>query len=138
VADGREVYAWPEMTLYAYSGTASGAFAYAENVDLTVTRVLQKKLVFGSASYADRARFYETDRNIMLSIGAMYAGVSFFNLVNSAAQISATLNFAGSADNASSTFTLYSAQFSDFNLQGADGGTWHQKLKIVASDISGI
>jgi hypothetical protein len=137
----REVYAWPEMTLYVFTGTTSGIFAYAESVALQVSPKVSKFQHFGSAgadSYTQRTILRETDKEVTLSIGALYAGPGLYGMLASGANISATINLLTSADYDSSTFTLWSARANDFSLQGSEGNIWKQNLRLIAPDVSGI
>lgn len=142
MANSIEVYSWPECTLYAYTGATSAVIAYAESVDLQVTRTLHKFLFpITGVGYAARTQYVEEDKNVTMTLGVMYAGASFYALLasgNSGVNISATVNLVGGADGATSTFTLWSAQMPDFTLQGSDGAIWKQKLKIISPDLSGI
>ncbi len=139
MADSREPFAWREALLYCYTGNSSAIVAYAENLELQVTRSITKFLYpTTGVGYAARTQYVETDKNVTLNIGALFAGQSFYAMLQSGANISATVNFLTSADGASSTFIIWSAQMPDFGLQGTEGGIWKQKIKIIGPDCSGI
>ena len=139
MADSREVYAWPEMSLFAWTGTGSAIAAYVEDVQLQVSRSITKLLDMTTAvGYADRTKYVETNKEVTLTIGAMYAGLSFYGMLASGANISANIYFSAPADGVTSTFILWSAQMPDYNLQGSEGTVWKQKTKIIAPDISGV
>lgn len=139
MADSREVYSWPELTLYCFTGTSSAIMAYAESVDLSVSRSLTKFLYpTTGVGYAARSQFVETNKTVALTIGKLYAGVSLYGMLQSGVNISATVNLSAPADGASSTLIIWSAQHSDFNLQGGEGAVFKEKVKLMAPDISGI
>lgn len=142
MADSREVFAFPEATLYLYTAASSGIFAYAQDIQVQVSRSLTKfTFPVTGVGYAARTKYVETDKQVTLSIGALFAGASLYQMMasgNSGVNISATVNFLTSADGATATFTLWSAQMPDFSLQGGEGGLWRQSVKIIAPDISGV
>lgn len=139
MADSVEVYAFPEMTFYLWTGSVSSLAAYVEDVQIQVARSIRKHLYLTTGTpYAGRTQYVETNKDVTMTIGAMYAGVSFYGALASGANISATINFMTSADGNTSMFTIWSAQMPDFNLQGGDGGVFKQKLKIIAPDVSGL
>jgi hypothetical protein len=139
MADSRETYAFPEMTLYVWTGTGSALVAYAQDVELQISRSIKKFLFPTTAvGYASRSQFVETDKNVSLSIGTFYAGASLYGMLASGANISATINLSAPADGASSVFTVWSAQMPDFDLQGSEGNIWKQKVKLISPDCSGL
>lgn len=137
--ESREVYAWPEATLYVWTGNGSATLAFAERLQLQVNRGLQKYLFLTTGTpYAGRTQYVETNREVTLTIGALYAGQNLFGMLMSGANISASLNFQSSADGATATFVLWSAQMPEFSLEGGEGDVWRQSVKIIAPDISGF
>lgn len=134
-----ESYAWPEMSLYAWNGTASAVAAYAKDVQLQVNRSITKFLnMTTGVGYTTRSQYVETNKDVSLSIGALYAGATFYALMASGANVSAVINMLSPADGASSRFMLWSAQVPEFSLQGSEGAIFEQKIKIIAPDCSGI
>jgi hypothetical protein len=139
MADSKEVFSWPEAALFVWNGTGSGVLAYAQDVDLQVSRSISKYLFMTTGvGYAARTKYVETDKNVSLTLGALYAGASLYGMLASGANISATVNFSAPADGASSMFTIWSAQMPDFQLQGSDGGIWKEKVKLQSPDLSGL
>lgn len=139
VADSREVYAWPEATLYLYAGTASGIFAWAENIELSFSRDIKKyTFMTTGVPYGARVQMVQTEQNVEMTIGRLFAGPSLWQLFNSGVNISATVNFSAGADGASSTFAVYSAQANSYRLQGRDAGVWRDNITLIAPDISGL
>jgi hypothetical protein len=140
MADSIESFAYPEATLYAWTGATSGLVAFAQNINLTVERTLMRKVFFTATgvSYGSKTLFLETDKKVSMSVAAMYAGASFYDMLASGANVSATLNFYGSADNASASFTLWSAQMESLGLKGAEGNVWSEDMRFIAADVSGV
>jgi hypothetical protein len=138
MADSIESFAYPETTLYAWTGNTSALVAYAQNINLTVERTLMRKVWFTATgvSYGKKTLFVQTDKKVSMSIGAMYAGNSFYKMLASGANISATLNMYASADDIESTITLQSAQMESFSLKGAEGSVWQQDIRIIAPDMT--
>jgi hypothetical protein len=139
VSDSREIFSYPEMSLYLYTGSTSGIFAYAENVELSVARTIARFVFPDPAlSYSQRTLYIENDRQVTLTLGALYAGQSVYAMLQSGANISATINFNTVADGKSANFVLWSAQVRDFKLGGAEGAVWHQNLTLISPGISGL
>lgn len=139
MADSREVFAWPELSLYVWTGGSSAILAYAEDVQLQVSRSLTKYLYMTTGvGYASRSQYVETNKEVSLTLGRLYAGAGLYGMLASGANISATLNLSGGADGVTSVFTLWSAQIPDFSLQGAEGNIFKEKLKLIAPDCSGV
>lgn len=139
MANSIETYAFPELTLYVWTGASSGLIAYADSVDVQVSRTIQKFLYpITGVGYAARTQYVETDKSVTLSLGVLYAGASVYGMLASGANISATVNFIGAADGVTSTFTVWSAQMPDWSLSVGDGQIAKQKVKLIAPDISGV
>lgn len=139
MANSVETYAFPEMTLYAWTGASSALVAYADSVDVQVSRSLSKFLYpITGVGYAARTQYVETDKSVTVTVGTLYAGASLYGMLASGANISATVNFIGAADSVTSTFTIWSGQMPDFQLQAQDGQIVKQKVKIIAPDCSGL
>ena len=135
MADGREVYAWPELRLFLFSGATSALAAFAESVEVTVEDPHRKFLYSTTGvGFAARSELVHTDRNVRMNVGALYAGQSLSNL--SGVNISATVNLTGV--DVTATFILWSARRTNFQLQGRDGGLWRQTISLIAPDISGL
>lgn len=139
MANSIETYAFPELTLYVWTGASSALIAYADSVDVQVSRTLQKFLYpTTGVGYADRTQYVETDKSVTISIGTLYAGAVVYGMLASGANISATVNFIGAADGVTSTFTVWSAQMPDWSLSVGDGQIAKQKVKLISPDISGV
>jgi ABC-type Na+ transport system ATPase subunit NatA len=139
MADSREVFAWPELALYVWTGNASAIMAYAESVELSVSRALTKFLYpTTGVGYAGRSQYVETNKTVAMTIGTLYAGAGLYGMLASGANISATVSLSTLADGSTSVFTLWSAQMPDFSLQGGEGAVFKQKVKIIAPDCSGL
>ncbi len=139
MSDSRESYSFPELTLFCWTGNSSAVIAFADNVQLSIARALTKYLYMTTGvGYAGRSQFVETNKTVTMTIGTFYAGASLYGILASGANVSATLNLSTVADGASSIFTLWSAQLTDFGLQGSEGQVFKQSVKIQAPDISGL
>lgn len=139
MADSREVYAWPELSLFVWQGASSAQLAYAESIDLTVDDSYQKFLFMTTGvDYQSRSQFVETDRNVRMNVGRLYAGASLFQLMDSAVNISAVMTNYNTADNVSAQFILYSARIPSYQLAGREGQLWRDSISIIAPNVSGL
>ena len=138
----QEVWSWPEATLYFFTGGESpAAIAFADDVQLTVRwEWLRRQTLATGASFVNRTRRTLTDKRVVLSVGALhYTAADLFLRPQSATAYNAALS-ASSYDGIWRTagFSLWSAVFTDFTLQGQQqGGIFRARVSMEGDDISG-
>lgn len=131
-----EVYAWPEATLYLWSGNATAtAMIFAEDVRLTIDWRWEKRQTFATAGgIAGRTRFTLAEKNVGLSLGQAWASQEVVLFLQSATAFNAALS--GSSLIQTAGYKLCSAVCNQWSLAGAQGGIFGQRVEIMAADVS--
>lgn len=150
MAQAREPFSFNEMFLTLIrpdgagaGGDAGGSVAWAESVNLSVETTTQKFLfLITGTDYGSRSRYVDTDYNVKMSIGNLFAGTSgFFLSMQSAVNMSAFASFTGNAESIggyTTTFVLYSAKIVSYDFNAAKSDIARQSVTIIAPDISGF
>ncbi len=139
MADSREPYAWPELSLFVWQGGSSAVAVFAENVEVTVDDEYKKYLYMTTGvSYGGRSEYVPTDRNVRMTVGRLYAGNSLLQLMNSGVNISAVATLYTPADGVSARFILWSARIPHYQAAGREGALWRDSINLIAPDISGV
>jgi hypothetical protein len=139
MANSREPFAWPELTLYVWGVGDSAAMSWAESVELDVDDAYRKFLYMTTGvGFQTRTQHLRTDRNVTLRIGRLFAGEFLLNIMNSAVNLSAVTHFAAlaPAEQVESEFVLYSARVTHFQAVGRHAEIWRENVTIIAPGIN--
>ena len=135
-----EVYAWPEGKIYLYpAGGPSAILAFGENISLSVDDSWLKFKNQQTGSLASRTKFVYAGRGVSLQVGMMHANQSSFQMFNSGTAYNATLVLAVTGGlYQTAEYSVWSAVFNNFSLQGQDGSLFRASVAMEAADVSGI
>ena len=125
--------------MYLYSAGGTGELAFVEDLGIDVSWEWRKDLSMASGSWASRTTFSLAGKEVSIRIGRMWDGGAFFSQAQSATAFSFSVSAEGAADGVTAAFSIWSAVFTRWGLEGSQqGGLFRNNVSMMAADISGV
>lgn len=142
MTDFREVYAANEGDIFVYTaaaGTTGTAHAFVQDVRVDLGWQWDRQLSPVSGSMRSRVTYTLKDTPLAVSFRALFRGLTFLLMAQSATAINADLQFSamgGPTPMASAAFRCLSGRIESFALGGEQGGLWEAQVGMQFAELS--
>lgn len=139
-----EVYAWPEGSLWVYTGNPPGGapLAYVQDVTPGAQYQWDRKLSPSSGLWRNRVTYALKDQIPTIQFRAYVTAMTLFQLAMSAtavnADFQATAPTQGGVTLASAAFRFISGRFDSWELRGQEGGIFEGQFSMQFAEVSAL
>lgn len=139
-----EVYAWPEGSLWVYTGnggaTGSTPLAYVQDVSLAARYEWSRVLSPASALLRSRVTYTLKDQVPTLQFRAYTTAMTLFQLAMSATAVNADFQSSAllASTPASAAFRFISGRFDSWEFKGQEGGIFEGQFALQFAEVSAL